>query len=130
MQSGDTSNYDRRGITPRALHRIFQEKELRPDLEMDVQLSCFEIYNDALHDLFASDANRDLSIGEENGAVKVHFNLMELREKAMGNGKLGSTLAGSDCRSVDWNCEKSRARRRRWNLSSRPKRREPRQSMS
>ncbi len=38
--------YAHRGIAPRAMHRIFQEKETRPEAGIRVQMSYVEVYNE------------------------------------------------------------------------------------
>jgi hypothetical protein len=38
--------YARRGIIPRAVHRLFQEKEEKPEAGITVQMSYLEVYNE------------------------------------------------------------------------------------
>jgi len=38
--------YAHRGIAPRAMHRIFQEKETKPEAGIRVQMSYVEVYNE------------------------------------------------------------------------------------
>jgi hypothetical protein len=38
--------YAHRGIVPRAMHRIFQEKETKPEAGIRVQMSYVEVYNE------------------------------------------------------------------------------------
>jgi len=49
--SGSPSNFNYRGIIPRAITRLFQEIGGKPEYESKVQLSYLEIYNETVFDL-------------------------------------------------------------------------------
>ena len=44
--SGEGQQYSRRGITPRALHHIFEQIDIRVDRQMTVRVSFVEVYNE------------------------------------------------------------------------------------
>lgn len=44
--SGEGQQYNRRGITPRALHHIFEQIDIRVDRQMIVRVSFVEVYNE------------------------------------------------------------------------------------
>ena len=70
--SGDTSNYQQRGVVPRAVHHIFREMDMRVEKEMVVRCSYLEIYNEVMYDLLADEvgAGDNLSIVERDGQTK------------------------------------------------------------
>jgi hypothetical protein len=70
--SGDTSNYQQRGVVPRAVHHIFREMDMRVVKEMVVRCSYLEIYNEVMYDLLADEvgAGDNLSIVERDGQTK------------------------------------------------------------
>ena len=51
--SGSPSNYNYRGIIPRAITRLFQELGGHPEFDTKVSLSYLEIYNETVFDLLA-----------------------------------------------------------------------------
>lgn len=64
--------YDRRGLVPRALERLFgaAAKRRRAGASIDIGLSCLEVYNEQLVDLL-SPSSRGLAISEVGGSVSV-----------------------------------------------------------
>lgn len=44
--SGESQQYSRRGITPRALHQIFEQADIRVDRQITVKVSFVEVYNE------------------------------------------------------------------------------------
>ncbi len=44
--SGESQQYSRRGITPRALHQIFEQADIRVDRQTTVKVSFVEVYNE------------------------------------------------------------------------------------
>ncbi len=44
--SGESQQYSRRGITPRALHQIFEQADIRVDRQTTVRVSFVEVYNE------------------------------------------------------------------------------------
>lgn len=71
--SGDTANYQQRGVVPRAIHHIFREIDLRVEKEVVVRCSYLEIYNEVMYDLLADEpvTADNLVIVEEQGVTKV-----------------------------------------------------------
>ena len=49
---GDISNYDHRGVSPRAIGQIFGEINSRIEMEFKVSVTYFELYNEKFFDLF------------------------------------------------------------------------------
>ncbi|CAM6016210.1 unnamed protein product [Sphagnum balticum] len=71
--TGDMKVYAHRGIAPRAMHRIFQEKETKPEAGIRVQMSYVEVYNEGIYDLLQTrrEPAGSLMILEENGLVEL-----------------------------------------------------------
>jgi hypothetical protein len=46
--SGSQNNYNYRGVTPRAITRVFQEIGSKPEYEFVVRVSYLEIYNETV----------------------------------------------------------------------------------
>ena len=102
---GDTSNYQHRGVAPRALSHIFQEVNLRMETEYTICCTYMEIYNEKIFDLLADlsspAARSEFTIGEEKGGRGVHVRgLTEVavatEEDALNllfSGELGRTTA-------------------------------------
>ena len=55
--SGSQSNFNYRGIIPRAISRLFKEMETKPEFEFVVNISYLEIYNEIMFDLLPDDGN-------------------------------------------------------------------------
>ena len=55
--SGSQSNFNYRGIIPRAISRLFKEMETKPEFEFVVSISYLEIYNEIMFDLLPDDGN-------------------------------------------------------------------------
>ncbi len=66
---GDTSNYEHRGVAPRAMTQLFGEINSRIEFEYRVTVTYMEIYNerifDLLTDLSSPDTASDYTIAEE-----------------------------------------------------------------
>ena len=62
QMTGDTQNYEHRGVAPRSISQIFSEINSR--LEFDFRVSCTycEIYNEKFFDLMADLSNPDLTV--------------------------------------------------------------------
>jgi kinesin family protein 6/9 len=56
---GDVSNYEHRGVAPRAIGQIFNEVNSRIEFEFRVTCTYMEIYNERIYDLLADLANPD-----------------------------------------------------------------------
>jgi kinesin family protein 6/9 len=56
---GDISNYEHRGVAPRAIAQIFAEVNSRIEFEFRVTCTYMEIYNERIYDLLADLANPD-----------------------------------------------------------------------
>ena len=65
--SGSPSNYNYRGIIPRAITRLFQELGGHPEFDTKVSLSYLEIYNESVFDLLAPmpDEKGDITFQED-----------------------------------------------------------------
>ena len=65
--SGSPSNYNYRGIIPRAITRLFQELGGHPEFDTKVSLSYLEIYNETVFDLLAPTQNEknDITFQED-----------------------------------------------------------------
>ncbi|KAG0619382.1 hypothetical protein M758_4G135700 [Ceratodon purpureus] len=63
--TGDMKVYGNRGIIPRSIHQIFEEKENKPEAGIVVHMSYMEIYQEALYDLLQQRSD-NLMIIEEN----------------------------------------------------------------
>ena len=50
--SGESQQYSRRGITPRALHHIFEQMDIRVDRQTTVKISFVEVYNEVRNWLY------------------------------------------------------------------------------
>jgi kinesin family protein 6/9 len=59
LQMGDVSNYEHRGVAPRAIGQIFNEVNSRIEFEFRVTCTYMEIYNERIYDLLADLANPD-----------------------------------------------------------------------
>jgi kinesin family protein 6/9 len=78
---GDTTNYEHRGIAPRALNQLFGEVNSRIESEFRVSCTYMEIYNerlfDLLQDLSNPDVATDYTIAEEKDGrgtfVRIQF---------------------------------------------------------
>ena len=44
--SGESQQFSRRGITPRALHQIFEQADIAVDRQTTVKVSFVEVYNE------------------------------------------------------------------------------------
>ena len=44
--SGESQQFSQRGITPRALHHIFEQVDVRVDRQITVKVSFVEVYNE------------------------------------------------------------------------------------
>ncbi len=44
--SGEAQQYSRRGVTPRALHQIFEQVDIHVDRQITVKVSFVEVYNE------------------------------------------------------------------------------------
>ena len=53
--SGAPSNFNYRGIIPRAITKLFQEISTKPEFEFKIQISYLEIYNEVMFDLLPAD---------------------------------------------------------------------------
>lgn len=66
---GDTSNYEHRGVVPRAMTQLFNEVNSRIEFEYRVSVTYMEIYNERIFDLLTDLANpnvaHDYTIAEE-----------------------------------------------------------------
>ncbi len=66
---GDTSNYEHRGVAPRAMTQLFGEINSRIESEYRVSVTYMEIYNERIFDLLTDlgnpNAARDYTIAEE-----------------------------------------------------------------
>src|SRR5690348_647879 len=69
FQMGDSSNYEHRGVAPRALGQIFNEINARIEFEFKVTCTYMEIYNERIYDLLTDlsspDQASDFTIAEE-----------------------------------------------------------------
>ena len=59
---GNEKSFQHRGIIPRAIARVFQEVDQRPESLITVKTSYLEIYNEAMFDLFS-----DNEVGQQSG---------------------------------------------------------------
>ena len=59
--SGESQQYNRRGITPRALHHIFEQMDIRVDRQTTVKISFVEVYNEVRNWLYFGHA--EISLG-------------------------------------------------------------------
>jgi kinesin family protein 6/9 len=68
--SGSPSNFNYRGLVPRAITRVFQEIGGKPEYEFNVKISYLEIYNETLFDLLSPvpthEQKGDISLQEDN----------------------------------------------------------------
>ena len=66
---GDTSNYEHRGVIPRAMTQLFGDVNSRIEFEFRVSVTYMEIYNEKIYDLLTDLANpnvaHDFTIAEE-----------------------------------------------------------------
>jgi kinesin family protein 6/9 len=66
---GDTSNYEHRGVVPRAMTQLFGEVNARIEFEYRVSVTYMEIYNEKIYDLLSDLSNpnvaHDFTIAEE-----------------------------------------------------------------
>jgi len=66
---GDTSNYEHRGVVPRAMTQLFNEVNSRIEFEYHVSVTYMEIYNERIFDLLTDLANpnvaHDYTVAEE-----------------------------------------------------------------
>ena len=74
--TGSTVDYKYRGLIPRCISLLFQEKESRYEQDITIGVSYLEIYNEMMYDLLASsqtpDAHNNLAVQEDlNGRVNV-----------------------------------------------------------
>jgi kinesin family protein 6/9 len=102
---GDTSNFQHRGIAPRALSHIFSEVAMRTETNFTVMCTYMEIYNERIFDLLAevkgSERTREYTIAEDKGGRGVHVRgLTEVpvhsEQEALNllfSGELGRTTA-------------------------------------
>eukprot|EP00615_Pteridomonas_danica_P004200 CAMPEP_0114353398 /NCGR_PEP_ID=MMETSP0101-20121206/18639_1 /TAXON_ID=38822 ORGANISM="Pteridomonas danica, Strain PT" /NCGR_SAMPLE_ID=MMETSP0101 /ASSEMBLY_ACC=CAM_ASM_000211 /LENGTH=823 /DNA_ID=CAMNT_0001494225 /DNA_START=6 /DNA_END=2477 /DNA_ORIENTATION=- len=102
---GDTSNFQHRGIAPRALSHIFSEVSMRNETHFTVMCTYMEIYNERIFDLLAevkgSERTREYTIAEDKGGRGVHVRgLTEVpvnsEQEALNllfSGELGRTTA-------------------------------------
>lgn len=71
-QTGDTSNYEHRGVAPRSINALFSEINARIEIEYTVTCTYMEIYNERIFDLLADlaspDVPQDYAIVEEKGS--------------------------------------------------------------
>ena len=51
---GDTSNYEHRGVAPRALSQLFGEVNARVECEYRMSCTYLELYGDKIFDLLGS----------------------------------------------------------------------------
>ncbi len=58
---GDISNYEHRGMSPRAIGQIFSEINSRIEMEFKVSVTYFELYNEKFFDLLSDLANPDVA---------------------------------------------------------------------
>jgi kinesin family member 6/9 len=58
--TGDTQNYEHRGIAPRSISQIFSEINSRVEFEYKISCTYCEIYNEKFFDLLADLSNPDL----------------------------------------------------------------------
>ncbi|XP_024372831.1 kinesin-like protein KLP1 isoform X4 [Physcomitrium patens] len=68
--TGDMKVYVHRGIIPRAIQQIFEEKEAKPEAGIVVHMSYMEIYQEGLYDLLQKRRD-DLMIIEDNQLLNV-----------------------------------------------------------
>ena len=52
--SGEAQQFSQRGITPRALHHIFEQVDIRVDRQITVKVSFVEVYNEVSRPLHMS----------------------------------------------------------------------------
>lgn len=52
--SGESQQFSQRGITPRALHHIFEQMDIRVDRQITVKVSFVEVYNEVMWPLHIS----------------------------------------------------------------------------
>ncbi|CAK9220135.1 unnamed protein product [Sphagnum troendelagicum] len=71
--TGGNKEYAHRGIIPRAVHRLFQEKEEKPEAGITVQMSYLEVYNEGIYDLLQrkGEPGGCLMILEDNGLLEI-----------------------------------------------------------
>lgn len=44
--SGESQQFSQRGVTPRALHQIFEQMDIKVDRQITVKVSFVEVYNE------------------------------------------------------------------------------------
>ena len=62
--SGESQQFSRRGITPRALHEVFEQADIAVDRQTTVKVSFVEVYNEVsiMHLTFSVQAFRALRL--------------------------------------------------------------------
>jgi len=67
---GSSQDFQGRGLAARAVHHIFTELGANVNVEVEVKVSCVEIYNDCLYDLLATEEGR-LVLMDERGEMDI-----------------------------------------------------------